>query len=292
MDLRAKLAGSGFHEARTSTLVSAQDATWFGPAVELKNPFGDDQSRLRTSLLPGLLAALKRNLDHGTDGVRLFETGRVFSPGGEHSSLALVACGRFAEASWRQADARPWDVFDFKGAVARIAGLTEADFSPLPSAPEPFGAAIQVSKNGLTIGILGVLHPAEARKLNATMPILAASFDSAAWQTAASTPRATSPLPRFPASSRDVAFTAPLALAFGKVHALIASQNEPLLESVRLFDLFTDPSGNKLPKDKKSFAISLTFRSPERTLTAQEVTGATDRLKATLKSELGVDFRE
>lgn len=69
-----------------------------GAAVELKNPFGDDQSRLRTSLLPGLLAALKRNLDLGAAPVRLFECGRVFSPMAEGS--------RISRRHWRAVRAR------------------------------------------------------------------------------------------------------------------------------------------------------------------------------------------
>ena len=85
---------------------------------------------------------------------------------------------------------------------------------------------------------------------------------------------------------------APLALPFAAVRTAIASLNEPLLESVRLFDLFTDPKGEKIPADKKSLAISLLFRSLDRTLTADEVNAATDRIKAALREKVGVDFRE
>ena len=133
MARRHGLTGLGFHEARTSTLVSVADAAWFGPAVELKNPFGDDQSRLRTSLIPGLLAALKRNLDLGAESVRLFECGRVFSPSDEASRIALVATGEISRADWRGGPRRNWDVFDLKGTVRELAGLTENDFAPLPN---------------------------------------------------------------------------------------------------------------------------------------------------------------
>jgi len=75
------------------------------------------------------------------------------------------------------------------------------------------------------------------------------------------------------------------------VRDAVLNQKEPLLTSVALFDLFTDPSGKNLPPDKKSLAISLTFRSPDRTLTTEEVTASTDRLKAGLRERLKVDFR-
>jgi phenylalanyl-tRNA synthetase beta chain len=176
--------------------------------------------------------------------------------------------------------------------VTELAGLRDGDFVPLPDPPLPFGAAIEVFKNGARIGLLGTLHPAEARKLDSAAPVVAAEFDAAAWQGAVNPIEAVKPLPKFPASTRDIALTAPLPLAYGDVRAAVLSQNEPLLESVSLFDLFTDPSGKKLSSDKKSLAISLTFRSSERTLTSEEVTATMDRLKAGLKERLGVDFRE
>ncbi|MFZ4778188.1 MAG: phenylalanine--tRNA ligase subunit beta [Terrimicrobiaceae bacterium] len=292
MARRQALAGLGFHEARTSTLVSIADAAWFGPAVELKNPFGDDQSRLRTSLLPGLLTALKRNLDLGSAAVRLFECGRIFTTSGESPRIALVASGDLTAADWRGTARRKWDIFDLKGAVAEFVGLSDDDFAPLPNPPLPFGSAIEIFKNGIRIGLLGVLHPAEARKLDASAPVVAAEFDAAAWQGAVNPIRAAKPLPKFPGSTRDIALTAPLQLAYGDVRAAVLAQKEPLLESVSLFDLFTDPTGKKLSPDHKSLAISLTFRSAEKTLTTEEVNASTDRLKAGLKERLGVDFRE
>ncbi len=290
MECRRMLAGLGFHEARTSTLISVADSAWFGPAVELKNPFGDDQSRLRTSLLPGLLSAIERNL--GSPTICLFECGRVFSPSCEASRIAMVATGRTSNADWRGGTGRNWDVFDMKGAAAQLAGLSDDDFVPLTDPPLPFGAAVEVFKNGVRIGLLGVLHPAEARRLGTHASVVAAEFDADAWRAAMPASAAARPLPKFPASSRDIAMTAPSALAYRDVRRAVLSQNEPLLETLALFDLFTDPTGKNLPADKKSLAISLTFRSPERTLTTEEVNAATDRLKAGLKAKLAVDFRE
>jgi phenylalanyl-tRNA synthetase beta chain len=292
MARRHSLVGMGFSEARTSTLVSVAEAAWFGPAVELKNPFGDDQSRLRTSLLPGLLSALKRNLDLGAPSVRLFECGRIFSTAGEESRITMVATGALSASDWRGGARRNWDIFDLKGAVAEFADLNDGDFVPLPDPPLPFGAAMEVFKNGIRIGILGTMHPAEARRLDAAANVVAAEFHTEAWMRAWDAAGAMKPLPKFPGSTRDIALIAPLGLAYGDVRAAVLAQNEPLLESVSLFDLFTDPAGKKLPSDRKSLAISLTFRSGERTLTTEEVNATTDRLKAGLKERLGVDFRE
>jgi phenylalanyl-tRNA synthetase beta chain len=289
MDLRRRLAGMGFHEARTSTLVSNADAADFGASVALKNPFGDDQSQLRNSLLPGLFAAVVRNLDQGAKSIPLFEVGRVFSPAGEFSRLALVVTGDRFSADWRGGATRSWDVFDLLGAVRDLGGI---ETNPLQTPPSPFGAAAEVFLHGKKIGLLGQLHPGVTRKLGANAPVLAAEFDLATWRTLVSRDRTTSPLAKFPGSARDIAFTAPLSLPYGEVRSAIESLKEPLLESIGLFDLFTDPKGEKIPADKKSLAVSLSFRSPERTLTADEVNAATDRIKAALRSRSGIEFRE
>ena len=292
MNLRRSLAGMGFHEARTSTLVSAADVSNFGDAVALKNPFGEDQSQLRNSLVPGLLAALRRNLDQGAKSIALFECGRVFKAVGEGQRLAIVLTGERHESNWRGESVRSWDVFDLTGAVRQLAGLSEKDIVPMAAPAAPFGACADVFLNGKKIGVVGQLAPAVARDIGASAPLLAAEFDLDLWRAAASAKTQVAALAKFPGSARDIAFVAPLALPYGEVRSLIETLKEPLLESVRLFDLFTDPKGEKIPSDKKSMAISLTFRSPERTLTADEIQAAADRIKVALREKLGVDFRE
>jgi phenylalanyl-tRNA synthetase beta chain len=99
-------------------------------------------------------------------------------------------------------------------------------------------------------------------------------------------------IPRFPAVTRDIALLAPLELTHEKITSSLTSAKEPLLAGAELFDVFVDPSGAKIPSDKKSLAYSLTYRSPERTLTADEVNAAHAKLKQKLVSECGVALRE
>jgi len=98
-------------------------------------------------------------------------------------------------------------------------------------------------------------------------------------------------LPKFPGSSRDVAMLVPAALGAGEVAAFFASHDEPLLQSVELFDVFSDSTGEKLPADKKSLAYSVTYRSERRTLEAKEVETAHAKLLDSLRSGLNVEFR-
>jgi phenylalanyl-tRNA synthetase beta chain len=290
MGLRLELAGMGFHEARTGTLVSAAAAT--GESVALRNPFGDDQSRLRNSLLPGLLAATRRNLDRGAESVPLFEIGRVFHPAGEGARLAMIATGWRTAADWRGGERRMWDVFDLTGAANRLAA-GRLTLVPRTDAGGTFAVAADVMLDGGVVGVVGQLPPAVGRGIDARGPVVAAEFDLDAWRRVVPVgDGVVAPLPKYPGSSRDIAFTAPQGLAFASVLEAIQDVKEPLLVSTRLFDLFTDPSGVKVPAGKKSLAISLTFRSAERTLTHQEVQDAADRIKAALKASLEVEFRE
>ena len=94
------------------------------------------------------------------------------------------------------------------------------------------------------------------------------------------------------ATARDMALLAPVTPAHERIAATLAKASEPLLASVELFDLFTDPTGAKVPADKKSLTYSLTYRAADRTLTADEVNAAHARLKQRLTAELGVTLRE
>jgi len=99
-------------------------------------------------------------------------------------------------------------------------------------------------------------------------------------------------VPKVPAVTRDIALVAPASVPHGKIEAVLRSANEPLLVGIELFDVFTDPTGQRIPVDQKSVAYALTYRSTERTLTADEVAQAHNRLKERLKPELVVSFRE
>ena len=98
-------------------------------------------------------------------------------------------------------------------------------------------------------------------------------------------------LPKFPGSSRDVAMLVPATLRAGEVAAVFAGHEETLLRTAELFDVFTDPSGQKLPTDRKSLAYSLHYRADDRTLSAGEVEAAHGKVLEGLKKALSVEFR-
>ena len=151
--------------------------------------------------------------------------------------------------------------------------------------------ALELRHGSAVVGFIGQVLPSLARGLDATAPVLVAEIELDGFDPAPAS-RRFKELPKFPATSRDIAMLAPQSLSHDEIAAVLRAANEPLLADVALFDLFTDPSGTKIPADQKSLAYALTYRSAERTLTADEVTQAHNRLKERLRAELPVSFRE
>ncbi len=299
MALRHAFVAQGFHEARSITLVPAEPLglkftqTDAASLLRVKNPMNDDQVVLRPGLLHGLLTAVRDNVRAGAKSVRLFEIGRVFSTQWpeEFTHAAAVLAGPLGERNWRAGEGRGADIFDLKSVVCAVLGegiTFDAEENPA------LALSLTVRANGKPVGFAGQLWPADARALDADVPVLFIEVDLAAlWKaTAPDSARKYREIARFPSTSRDIAMLVPLTLSHAAISAVLAKAKEPLLAEVELFDVFTDATGAKVPADKKSLAYSLTYRSAERTLTADEVNAAHSRLKKRLTEELAVALRE
>jgi phenylalanyl-tRNA synthetase beta chain len=299
MDLRRAFLAQGLHEARSLTLVPTEPlglaATQTSADIlqRVKNPMIDDQVVLRPNLLHGLLTAVRDNIRAGAKSVRLFETGRVFSTRNpeESSHAAIVIAGPKSDRTWRSPEGSDVDLFELKGILTAALGPAttfEKDSN------EGVALSLTMKVNGKPVGFAGQLWPADARSLDADAPVVFAEIDLDALAKAESTRVANryNEIPRFPAVTRDIAMLAPLDLTHETITSSLASAKEPLLVGAELFDVFIDPSGAKIPTDKKSLAYSLTYRSPERTLTADEVNAAHAKLKQRLVKDCKVALRE
>ncbi len=285
LELRRRLAGQGFFEARTFSLVSQRDA----PAgVAIRNPLLEDQAVLRSSLIPGLVAALGRNLRGGARSIRLFELGRIFQPDGERVHLAAILTGGALPVSWREKDPRNTDLFDLKGALESL-GLEEIAFEP--AAIDGLLPAMRITVAGKPAGTIGQLAPARLRAIDSPNPVSVFELDIESCRLRP-IPSRVAPIPRFPSVTRDIAIIAGASLPHARIEEVLRAANEPLLVNIFLFDLFSDPDGIRVPAGNKSLAYSLTYRSPEKTLLAEEVNAAHARLKERLKAALDVSFRE
>jgi len=301
-DLARQLAAFGLFEARTIKLISRQQLQDVPYAdarpVALKNPISDEHTLLRPSLLPGLLAVLAHNISHGQERLAFFEAGTVFQENpdatngvSERPALAIVLAGAAEERSWTANRPRPCDLADLRGLIDALLPGVRLKIKPSSHPCCILSAELAVGKKH-RLGFFGQLKPARARSLDCDGPVYVAELSLETLQAiAASQPRRFRPLPKFPAITRDIAMEVEADLPANRVESVLTSVNEPLLERWLLFDVFRDPSGEKLPADRKSLAWSLTYRHPERTLKSEEVDEAHGNIREQLRKQLSVQFR-
>jgi phenylalanyl-tRNA synthetase beta chain len=297
LGLRRRLAGAGFHEARSGTLTGSRDQEAFstGGVIAVRNPMGEEHSTLRGSLIPGLLDSVARNLRHGAESVRLFEIGRVYqtpekNKPEERLRLGLVMTGRDHGENWRGEPARPLDLFDLKGVLSRFGAVTfrAASHARLP-------LALEILISGKPAGLLGILSPADAREVMVgghQGQILVAELDLAPLEkSSAALSKGTAALPKFPSVRRDLALLLDAVVPYAVVEESVLAAKEELLTGITPFDIFSDPKGEKVPLGKKSLAVALTFQHADRTLTTEEVNGALARIVTRLRESAGAEIR-
>jgi phenylalanyl-tRNA synthetase beta chain len=294
MHLRNKLAGLGLFEARSLTLVDERSLEYLldPPAepLKLRNPLSEDQRILRPSLVPGLVRAAERNFNRGATSVALFEIGRVFKSATKEESVALslLLSGERLSKTWNQA-AATFDIFDLKGMLKTALSKELELVRDEPTGFAPLLCRL-VDSEGQTIGRIAQIRPGIAKELGARDAVLVAELTLNPGE--APKEFKYKALDRFPAVTRDIAFLADKSLKYRAVLDALGSANEPLLVDARLFDLFVDSTGEKVPAGKKSIACSLTYRASDRTLTQDEANAAHGRVKSQLAYRLGVTFRE
>ncbi|MEN3944232.1 phenylalanine--tRNA ligase subunit beta [Prosthecobacter sp. SYSU 5D2] len=302
MQLRHALAHRGFNEAQTLRLIStAQISDSLGhptPAavsVALKNPLSEDLTTLRPSLIPGLLATAALNNRQGAPRLRFFESGRIFLrlPNGqtrEEDRLAILLSGPVAPGSWHTREPKASDIFDLRGIVEALPGVTSLDIKPLADSPT-FLLHSELKVGNRVLGWIAQLHPSRARQLDSRHPVYIVELLLSALRQGSTGPARFEDLPRFPSVTRDVAFELPADLPNTKVNAFFTGLKEPLLIKADLFDVFADPTGTKLPTDRKSVAWTLTYRAPDKTLETPEVDATHARILAALEKALPATIR-
>ena len=293
-ELRKKVAETltslGFYEAINYSFVAPQHHDLLGLAVDdarrqtvhLLNPLAEDQSVLRTTLLPGLLENLRRNLNHQSHDVRLFEVGKVFHPQGsqqpeEPFRLAAVISGRRNPgAPVLHAGETPVDIFDVKGVMAQVldrlrlgaiitcqAGVAGQE---LPFA-EP-GSVLAVMGGEKILGWCGAFSQKTLKGFGIKQQAFFVDLDLAALGGFSPQAKTFSVLPKFPFVKWDMALIVPEGAAAGEMLSAIHGCGEKLIERAEIFDVF---QGKNIEAGKKSVAISITYRALDRTLDDETV---------------------
>jgi phenylalanyl-tRNA synthetase beta chain len=289
----------GLSEAVTYGFVSPRDLQIVGapaPAVVLRNPLREDQSVMRTTLLPGLLHVLSRAHRHGERDARLFSVGSLFlapDHGAPQERLGFAALIAGARPAWL-GKAQAMDVWDAKGLaegfvsrlVRREASVARPSPSERPSHLHPRGAA-WIEVQGVRVGALGPLHPDVADAFDIGESVVV-EFDLDALDAIGVRPVAFTALPRFPATLRDIAVVVRNDVAAGDLEQAVRQAAGDLAEHVALFDRFV---GGAIPASHASLALRVVYRAHDRTLTDAEVDERHARVLAEIQSRFGGQLR-
>ena len=284
--LKARLIGQGVHEIATYSFINARAADTLRLAADdprrqaaaLRNPLSEEFGVMRTQLFTSMLTVLSLNYNRKNTAARLFEVSRLFQPKAlpmteQPDEVPALCLGFYGEGE---------DFFTLKGVVEtlRLGGRMTFEASH-----EPFlhpGRQANVLLNGRAIGVMGELHPDVAEEYGfgtrvyvaqlLLEPLFASERGLVRYQ----------PLPRFPAVERDLALLCDEELPVGEITETIRRAGGRYLESVALFDVY---QGAQIEKGKKSVAFSLMFRSPDETMTDEQISPILNKIFESLEQK-------
>ncbi|WP_420141135.1 phenylalanine--tRNA ligase subunit beta [Sphingomonas sp.] len=282
--LRRSAAARGLNEAVTWSFLPEGEAARFGGAAwVLANPISEDLKAMRPSLLPGLLAAARRNVDRGAGAVRLFEIGRRYLAEGERPTLGLLLAGE-RPRDWRAGGGR-FDAYDAKGEAMALLAAAGAPAERL-QVMEAVSPTWHPGRSGslrlgpkTVLAEFGELHPATARAFGLDGPVVAAELylDAIPAKREAGRMRGAYAPPALQPVTRDFAFvTATDAPADALLRAVRGADKAAIVD-VALFDIFTGPG---LAENEQSVAIAVTLQPAEKSFTDADLQAISDRIVA------------
>lgn len=295
------LVERGYQEAITYSFVDPALQSELFPQVtgiSVSNPISADMSVMRISLLPGLVQAVRYNLNRQQDDIRLFETGLRFVEDGDHinqqAMLAGIACGNPVPEQWAY-KSREVDFYDIKGDVEALlsAGRNAMQFSFVndvhPALHPGQSARIMrtVGDSQKAVGWIGAIHPAIADRLDFARGVYVFELSlEVISQRHIPNYRAVS---KFPAIRRDLAIVVDEAITAQEVVDKIWASTPEMLINIQLFDVYR---GKGIASGRKSLAYTLTLQNMQCTLTDQAVEGVISEILSIINKELGATLRE
>lgn len=250
-------------------------------AIPILNPISEEFPYMRTTLVPAVIEAAKRNIAQQNKDLWLFETANVYEPKAlpltevphERPMACGIMMGKVTEAAWNQAQ-RDTDFYDVKGVVDGLLaklGLTQYDIQPSSESYYHPGVSAHYTVNGVTIANYGELHPQVVKNFDLSGKVYMFEIDLEAVLSIIVPPFRYQSFSKFPGTSRDLAIVAPVSVTSGEIVALIKEHGGEYLESVSIFDVY---EGKHIEAGYRSLAYNLQFRSMEGTLNDEDIDGA------------------
>jgi len=291
--VRRTAAARGLDEAVTWSFISEAEAAAFGGGEwRLANPISEEMKVMRPSLLPGLIAASRRNLDRGASSVRLFEIGRRYLADAERPTLAFLFAGERTARAWQSGKGQGFDAFDAKAEVLALLDAAGAPVDNLQVFPDagptwhPGRSATLRLGPKTVVASFGELHPNLQKSLDAPAGAVAAELyiDAIPQGRSGGRPRSAFTPPALQAITRDFAFIVPADVPSDSLVRAIRGADKAAITGVRLFDRFEAPDG-------LSLAFEVTLQPAEKSFTDEQIgeismriVAAAEKLRARLRS--------
>jgi len=297
------MAQSGYDEAIDFSFIEATNAfelipelTKASEQVALVNPIIEEASRMRPTLLPGLLGSIRHNLNQGTRDICLFEAGRVFAGSGggdlprEREALALAVTGGELEAN-RAQPVREMDFLDLKGTLE--AAVDAMNLPPLNFASATIkylrpGQSAAIQLDGIRIGSIGHLAESVAGQYKFRQPVFVAELDLTSLLEHPQQPVLYSRLPRFPSIVRDVSLLVDRSTT---VAELVSAARADAGRNVLDIMFVGTYEGEGIADSKRSVTLRLEYRAEDHTLRDEEVEALHWPIVESLKKKFGAETR-
>uniref|UniRef100_UPI002634E0A5 phenylalanine--tRNA ligase subunit beta n=1 Tax=uncultured Muriicola sp. TaxID=1583102 RepID=UPI002634E0A5 len=292
------LAAQGFYEILSNSLSNpdyskALDPSWEKGAVTILNPLSSELSVLRPSMLFSALEAAAYNINRKRPNLKLFEFGKTYhkttSGHLEKEHLTLLITGDRVPESWTM-KSKPSDFYLLKAVVEQILEkMGVGGYQTAGIESTEYGEGIQLMKDKTPLVKIGVIQGSLLKMFDIKQEVLFADFDWAALRKMASRKQIIfTPIPKFPAVRRDFALLLNKEVPFKQLKEIAYRTEKKLLKDLSLFDVYT---GDKLPKGKKSYAVSFTLQDETKTLTDKNIEKIMNKIKNAYEKQLGAELR-
>jgi phenylalanyl-tRNA synthetase beta chain len=304
--IRDCLTQQGFNEILTYSFISPADLAGLNLPDEdprrkpltILNPLTEEQSCMRTTLVPGLLSAAQKNINQKNLNLKLFEVGPVFLPDDhkklprEEKRVAGLLTGLYREETWNR-QPREVDFFDIKGCVETLLReLRVSGFAFEPSHHSPFLSnrrALDLLLDQQRAGGAGELHPDVAKRYGLSQKIYLFELSLPHLLTRFTEERTFKALPKYPPVYRDIALLIDADISGQSIWDVIHRFKNKFIEEIKIFDYY---KGASIPAGKKSLGYRIKYQSYDHTLTDREVNQWHEELVQVLGRELGAELRK
>ncbi len=295
--IREALVGAGFNEAVTFSLISSEGFSEedLSSMIRLKNPLQAGLEWLRPTMLPGLLQSVQRNIRFGAESFGLFEVANVYKKSSEkqvdeRKTVAVILGGKINAGRWLD-KAREASYFDLKGVLSALlekTGVIGAVWTKSSKWCLSASVCETVQINGVVAGYAGQVSADWLKIFDIQTPVFFAELQIDALSAASAEKKVFSEISKYPSMRRDLSMTVPDEVYAEQVADDIRRSGGELVREAQLFDLF---QGGRVAKGFKNLSFRLTYLSPDRTLTSDEVDALHSQIAQTLAVKYQAQFQ-